>query len=275
MSDEVMSVSDHLNELRLRLRNALLAVIVGVLIAYAFSDLLFVWLAQPLIRAWAEANLGPPQLHFSSPIEPFFTYLKVAMIGGIFLATPVVFYQLWMFVAPGLYRTERRYVIPFTVISVVMFAGGAAFGYFVVFPYGFRFFLGFAQKNMGHMQQVFGDKLSFTVGKTFELRPTLMMGEYFGLVWRLLLAFGLVFELPLLITFLAMAGLVTHKKLWAWNPYFIVIAFIVAAVLTPPDVITQVMMAVPLVLLYNLSVVIAWYFSRRREKSATLPPPPA
>lgn len=266
-AEALMTFGEHLEELRSRLARALIALVLGAVLAYTFSDLLFALLAQPLIRAWADAGLGAPQIHFANPIEPFFTYLKISLLAGVFVASPVIFYQLWAFVAPGLYKQEKRYVIPFTVLSALCFIGGACFGYFVVFPYGFQFFLGFARTDMGQMQKTFGGLLSFKVGQTFELRPTLMMSEYFGLVWRLLLAFGLVFELPLLICFLAMVGLVSHRTLWKWNPYFVVISFVVAAVLTPPDVITQVFMAGPLIALYNFSILFAWFFERRRARA--------
>ncbi|MBW2731674.1 MAG: twin-arginine translocase subunit TatC [Deltaproteobacteria bacterium] len=265
MSDEVMSFTAHLTDLRRRLRNAMIAVVAGFIIAYTFSDLLFILLAQPLIHAWSEAGLGAPKLHFASPVEPFFTYIKVALIGGIFIAAPVIFYQVWLFVAPGLYKKEKRYAIPFTLFSALFFMGGASFGYFIVFPYGFRFFLGFAQKNLGKIQKLFGKEINIGLKQTFELQPTLMMGDYFALVWRLLFAFGLIFELPLVICFLAMVGLVDHKRLWKWNPYFIVLSFVVGALLTPPEPVTQVMMAGPLIVLYNLSIVFAWYFARRRR----------
>ena len=263
---QMMTFGEHLEELRSRLKKALLAVVIGACAAYAFSDLLFALLAQPLIKAWADAGLGSPQMHFANPIEPFFTYLKLSLLAGVFIGSPVVFYQLWSFISPGLYQREKRYVIPFATISALCFIGGACFGYFIVFPYGFQFFLSFARDNMGSMKDALGGYLSVEVGHTFKLQPTLMMSEYFGLVWRLLLAFGLVFELPLLICFLAMAGLVTHRTLWKWNPYFVVVSFIISAVLTPPDVITQVFMAGPLIALYNLSIAFAWLFARRRAK---------
>lgn len=266
-NQQLMSFSDHLTELRTRLKYALYALLVGVGVAYIFSDFLFVLLAQPLIEAWSSAGLGPPKIHFANPIEPFFTYIKISIIGGVFIAAPAIFYQLWKFVAPGLYKNEKKYVIPFSLISALFFIGGAAFGYFIVFPYGFRFFLSFAQENMGSMQKLFGQDVKLGVNaKTFELKPTLMMGEYFGLVWRLLLAFGLVFELPLLLVFLSMVGLVTHRGLWKWNPYFAVLSFVIAAVLTPPDVITQIFMAGPLIVLYNLSIGFAYFFTRRNER---------
>lgn len=266
---KLMSFAEHLTELRTRLRNAMIAVGLGVLVSYGISDFLFVLLAQPLIRAWQQAGLGPAKFHFANPIEPFFTFLKISVIGGIFIASPFVFYQLWKFIAPGLYKNEKRFVLPFTFLSALFFIGGAAFGYFVVFPYGFQFFLGFAKTNMGEMQELFGKSVELSVVHSFELKPTLMMGEYFGLVWRMLLAFGLIFELPLVLVFLSMVGLVTHRGLWKWNPYFVVIAFVISAMLTPPDVITQVFMAAPLIVLYNISIIFAFFFTRRREKGVS------
>jgi sec-independent protein translocase protein TatC len=212
--------------------------------------------------------MGTPELHFANPIEPFFTYRKVALMVRCFGAAPVIFYQLWSFVAPGLYHNERRYIMPFTVLSAVFFLGGACFGYFVIFPYAFRFFLGFARTNLSSLQNVFGNSVSLTVGQPITLKATLMMEEYFGLVWRLLAAFGLVFELPLVIAILAVIGVVDHRFLWKANRYFVVLAFIIAGVITPPDVITQTSVALPLIVLYNLSIVLAWAIGKRRKAAA-------
>lgn len=270
-SDQLMTFADHLEELRTRLKYAVYSVLVAVLVAYTFSRPLFVLLTQPLIRAWQEAGLGPPKLHFANPIEPFFTYIKVSLIAGIFIASPVIFYQIWKFVAPGLYKHEKRFVIPFTLASALCFAGGAAFGYFMVFPYGFQFFLGFAQENMGSMDGLLGGMVDLKVSGTFELQPTLMMGDYFGLVWRMLLAFGLIFELPLVVFFLALIGVVDYKQLWRFNRYFIILSFVVGAMLTPPDVITQVLMAAPLLVLYNLSILLAFFFGKRKPAPEPVP----
>lgn len=266
MSDKLMTFGEHLEELRKRLKHAAYAVIVCTLVAYAFSEFLFAVLAQPLIKAWGEAGLGQPQLHFANPIEPFFTFLKISLVAGVFIASPIVFYQIWSFVAPGLYRHEKRYALPFAVASALFFLGGAAFGYFLVFPYGFQFFLGFAKSNMGRMEQLLGQKVGISLVHTFKLTPTLMMGEYFGLVWRLLLAFGLIFELPLVVFFLSLAGLVNPGALWRFNRYFIILSFVVGAVLTPPDVITQIFMAAPLLVLYNLSILFSFIFTRQRKR---------
>jgi sec-independent protein translocase protein TatC len=265
MPEKLMSFSEHLEELRSRLKYCAYALVVAMFVAYYFSELLFVLLAQPLINSWAEAGLGTPKLNFASPIEPFFTYMKISLIAGAFAASPVIFYQLWAFVAPGLYKTEKRYVLPFVTVSAVLFIGGAAFGYFVVFPFAFRFFLGFAKTNMGSMEKLLGGAVKISVQKPFDLTPVLMMGEYFSLVWKLLLAFGLIFELPVLISFFALVGIVDHRKLWRFNRYFVIIAFVVGAILTPgPDVISQVLMSLPLILLYNLSIGLAYLISRRR-----------
>ncbi|MBK6848534.1 MAG: twin-arginine translocase subunit TatC [Proteobacteria bacterium] len=267
MHDQPMTFVEHLEELRRRLIYSAIALVVCTVVAYLISDLLFAWLARPLVQAWRDAGLGQPKLHFANPIEPFATYIKVALLGGVFLAVPVIFYQLWCFVAPGLKPTERRYVIPFTLLSSAFFIGGAGFGYFVVFPLGFRFLLGFARADFGSLQRVFA-AVGVTAGQgsLIALEPTLMMSEYFSLVWRLLVAFGAIFELPLLLCFLALAGVVTHGALWRWNPYFIIVAFVLGAVLTPtPDVLTQSMMALPLIALYNLGIGVAWLVARRRR----------
>jgi sec-independent protein translocase protein TatC len=269
MSNKLMTFTEHLDELRVRLKYALYALIVCMFVAYYFSDFFFVLLARPLVRAWAEAGLGTPKLHFANPIEPFFTYMKIALIAGAFGASPIIFYQLWMFIAPGLYRKEKRYVVPFVTFSALLFIGGAAFGYFVVFPYAFRFFLGFARTNMGSMERLLGGAVKVSVSQPFDLTPTLMMGEYFSLVWKLLLAFGVVFELPLLLVFLALIGVVDHRKLWRFNRYFIILAFVVGGVLTPgPDVMSQILMSLPLVVLYNISILLAYFVSRSKRRRA-------
>jgi sec-independent protein translocase protein TatC len=266
MAEKVMSFGDHLEELRKRLKYSAYAVFVCTIAAYAFSEFLFAQMAQPLIRAWENAGLGDPQLHFANPIEPFFTFLKLSLMAGLFAASPFVFYQIWSFVAPGLYSKEKKYALPFGILSGFFFIGGAAFGYFVVFPYGFEFFLGFARENMGVMQELMGQQINMEVEHTFKLTPTLMMSEYYGLIWRMLLAFGIVFELPLLVFFLSMAGMVSYRALWRFNRYFIVLSFVLGAMLTPPDIITQIFMATPLLILYNLAIFFSWLFFRNKYK---------
>ena len=257
MSEALMTFTEHLQELRKRLKHCVYYIIGGALICYAVRKELFAILVIPLIRAWQEADLGTPKLHFQNPIEPFFTYLKIAFIGGMFLASPLIFFEIWKFVAPGLYKKERNYVIPFTVASAVFFLGGACFGYFLVFPYAFQFFLAYANQNVDAMQMIPG-------GFRFDLQATLMMGEVLGLIWRLLLAFGVIFELPLVVFFLSLVGIVDYRGLWRFNRYFIILSFVIGAALTPPDVITQLFMAAPLLVLYNLSILVSYFFTRKR-----------
>jgi len=182
-------------------------------------------------------------LIFTGLPEAFFTYLKVALLSGFMLATPVLLYEFWMFVAPGLNRKERQILIPIVLLSSLFFIGGALFGYFVVFPWGFKFFLGFA---------------------TDTIRPLPSMKEYLSFSSKLLIAFGLSFELPIVLTFMARIGLVTVPFLKKNRKYALLLFFVGAAILTPPDVVTQVMMAVPLMALYELSILGARVFGKKK-----------
>ncbi|MBN2124606.1 MAG: twin-arginine translocase subunit TatC [Deltaproteobacteria bacterium] len=231
-SDEKQPFLSHLEELRKRLITCAIAVGIGFLLCYGVSETLFRVLIMPLKANMAEGD----RLIFTSLPEMFFAYLKTGFIGGILLASPVIFYQLWMFVAPGLYQREKRLVIPFVISSTVLFAGGAMFGYFVVFPFGFKFFLGFANESIQALPSV---------------------KQYFSFAIKLLFAFGIVFELPVVVFFLAKMRLVTPEFLRKKRKYAILLTFVLGAILTPPDVITQCMMAVPLILLYEISIFIA------------------
>lgn len=232
--------TEHLGELRDRLVRSFIAVGVGFIAAYCFKEKLFELLTAPLVQAMAEA--GNAKLIFTGLPEAFFTYLKVSFLAGIVVATPVIFYEFWMFVSPGLYRNEKKYLLPVVVLSIFFFLVGASFGYFVVFPYGFRFFLGFATE-------------------TIQAMPS--MKEYLSFASKMLLAFGFVFELPLVITFMARMGLVSVGFLSKNRKYAILIFFVAAAVITPPDVITQVMMALPLMVLYEISIIGARVFGKK------------
>jgi len=184
-------------------------------------------------------------LIFTGLPEAFFTYLKVALLSGIMLAAPVIIYQFWMFVTPGLYKKEKRILIPIVFLSSVFFIGGSLFGYFIVFPWGFKFFLGFA---------------------TETIRPLPSMKEYLSFSAKLLLAFGLVFELPLVLTFLARIGIVSVDFLKKNRKYALLLFFAGAAILTPPDVVTQVMMALPLMVLYEISIIGAKVFGKKKPE---------
>lgn len=232
--------TEHLGELRDRLVRSFIAVGVGFAGAYAFKEKLFQILTAPLVTAM-EAN-GNAQMIFTGLPEAFFTYLKVSLLAGIVVATPVLFYEFWMFVSPGLYRNEKKYMLPVVVLSIFFFLLGSSFGYFIVFPYGFQFFLGFANE-------------------TIQAMPS--MKEYLSFASKMLLAFGFVFELPLVLTFMARMGLVTVPFLKKNRKYALLLFFVGAALITPPDVITQVMMALPLMILYEISILGARIFGRK------------
>ena len=240
--DDKLPFTAHLEELRKRLIVCFSAVGIGFAISYIFSKKLFVLLMQPLLAVM------PPEekLIYTGLPEAFFTYLKVAFLTGVLLAVPVIMHQLWMFIAPGLYNREKRLVLPIVFLSSLFFLGGALFGYFIVFPFGFKFFMGFASDYV---------------------RPLPSMKEYLGFSTRLLFAFGIVFELPLFITFLAKLGIVDVRFLKAKRKYAILLFFVFAAILTPPDVITQVMMAGPLILLYEVSILGAKVFGKKEAKA--------
>ncbi|NOX32751.1 MAG: twin-arginine translocase subunit TatC [Deltaproteobacteria bacterium] len=244
MSEEEKSpFTEHLGELRDRLVRSFIAVAVGFVVAYFFKEKLFEILIAPLVSAMGESHNA--RMIFTGLPEAFFTYLKVAFLAGIILATPVLFYEFWMFVSPGLYRTEKKYFLPIVFLSVFFFVIGASFGYFIVFPYGFKFFLGFATETIYAMPS---------------------MKEYLSFSSKMLLAFGLVFELPLVLTFMARMGLVTVSFLKKNRKYAILIFFVAAAIITPPDVITQIMMALPLMILYEISIIGAKIFGKKPTK---------
>jgi sec-independent protein translocase protein TatC len=185
-----------------------------------------------------------PTVHFANPVDPFVAYTKLSIICGLLFASPWVFYQLWAFVAPGLYKRERNLAIPFVLASTIFFAGGAFFGYAVVFPAGFETLLGLS---------------GMLPNSTIRVQPTIMLDEYMDFATHMLLAFGVVFEVPVIVTFLSLVGLVNWKQLYAFGRWWVVIASVIAAVLTPPDVGSQMMMLIPLVTLYFLSVGIAYF----------------
>jgi sec-independent protein translocase protein TatC len=283
LEDSRMPFLEHLRELRVRLRNAVIALILGFMIAFFFSQELFVILARPLMAVWQEVaahnpSVGDPSLYFNSLFEPFWVYLSVSVWGGIFIASPIIFHQLWLFVAPGLYRHERRYGVLFAASSALLFVGGAVFCYQLVLPAAYRFFLDYSTHNLADLQRGMG--VEYSMASAVALQPLLGMDAYLDFVKKLLLGFGLVFELPLLILFLTLAGAVTYRGLWKFNRWFVVLSFVVAAILTPgPDMISQVLMALPMIVLYNGSILMAYVIHRRRERAAQAleagGPPPA
>jgi sec-independent protein translocase protein TatC len=239
--DEKLPFTSHLEELRKRLITGFIAIGVGFLVSFGFKERLFNILVQPLIKVMKD---GETLIYTGLP-EAFFTYLKVSLLTGLIVASPILLYQFWMFVAPGLYQKERSLMVPIVILSSFFFIGGALFGYFVVFPWGFKFFMGFA---------------------TETIRPLPSMKEYFGFSAKLLLAFGLVFELPLVLTFMAKLGIVSVDFLKKNRKYALLLFFAGAAILTPPDVITQVLMALPLMVLYEISIIGAKIFGKKKPE---------
>jgi len=243
--DEKLPFTAHLEELRNRLIVCFVAIGVGFAISYFFKEKIFEILMRPLTAVMQTGD----KVIFTGLPEAFFTYLKVSLLSGLMLSIPVILYEFWMFVAPGLYAKEKRLMTPIVLLSSFFFVGGALFGYFIVFPYGFEFFLSFSND-------------------TIQALPS--MREYLSFSAKLLIAFGLAFELPLVLTFMARLGLVSVEFLTKNRKYAILIFFAGAAMLTPPDVVTQIMMGVPLMGLYELSILGARIFSKKpRMKEET------
>jgi len=240
-SEEKMPFMSHLEELRKRLVACAIAVGIGFVIAYVFSETLFQYLVAPLKDVMPEGNY----LIYTNLPEMFFAYIKVAFIAAIMGTAPFIFYQLWLFVAPGLYQKEKRLVIPFVVTSTILFVGGALFGYFIVFPFGFKFFIGFSNEFVKALPSV---------------------KQYLSLSIKLLIAFGLVFELPVVLFFLTKIGLITPDTLKKKRKYAILLTFVIGAILTPPDVITQCMMAGPLIVLYEVGILVSRMAYKKKQE---------
>ena len=249
MSEEELKMpfTEHLQDLRKRLVISVIAVFIGFLISYFFKEKIFEVLIMPWIKALPKGQMG--KLIYTAPHEAFFTYLKVSFLAGIGIATPVILYQFWLFIAPGLYANEKKIFLPVVLASTVFFLGGALFGYFVVFPFGFQFFASFASEF---------------------ITPMISTREFLSFSVRMLLAFGFVFELPIFCFLLAKLGLITHDSLKRKRKIAIVMIFVVAAAITPsPDVMSQLLMAGPLLVLYEISVWIVYLSGRKAETEDT------
>jgi sec-independent protein translocase protein TatC len=240
-STTYMTFTEHLEELRWRLLKSLGAVAVAFILSYLFSDRIFAVMAAPL-----KQSLQPGQSLIGTGVaEAFFIEMKVALVAAVFLSCPVIFYQVWRFLAPGLLGSERKLAIPFVLCATFFFLGGAYFCYRVVLPVAFLYFVD-QYRSLG-------------------VSPEIRIGEYFSFFFRMVLAFGITFELPVFTFFLVRIGLVDYRLLWGSFRYAIVLIFVIAAVLTPtPDVINQSLLALPMLLLYLLSIGVA-YFWRKRE----------
>jgi sec-independent protein translocase protein TatC len=254
-NDEAMSFFEHLAELRKRLIYSLVGMIPTVSAAWIFRKYLFEVLVAPLSKAMRALGMDAPTIHFDKVHDMFVAYLKIAIVVGLIGASPWIFWHVWMFIAPGLYPKEKRFALPFVIASTICFAGGALFGYFIVFPLGIETLLGM------------GDQLPHG---TIILQPTIMIDKYLSFSTKMLLAFGVVFEVPVLVSFLAMAGLVNWKQFLRFGRWWVVIAAVLSALLTPPDIASQMLMFVPLVLLYFISVGLAFILGPKPEKSAEM-----
>jgi sec-independent protein translocase protein TatC len=243
-----MPFTEHLAELRKRLIICFVGIGVGFAIAYSFKESLFVLLMHPLKGALAPGQ----KLIYTGLPEAFFVYIEVAFFGGILFAAPLILFEMWMFIAPGLYEHERRFLFPLLFLSVLFFAAGVLFGYSIVFPYAFKYLLSFDSDLV-------------------QALPS--MREYLSLATTLLIAFGFIFQLPLVVTMLARLGIVTSRFLSKNRKYAFLLSFVVAAIVTPtPDVVNQCLMAGPLVILYEVSILGAKIFGKKRiekEEEAT------
>ncbi len=243
-----MSFLEHLEELRRRIIWSVLSVLVAFLGCWYYADKIFGWMQRPIFEALSRHHLDT-QLVYLNPTEPFNIYMKIGLMAGLFVASPLVLYQVWAFIAPGLYRHERRYVLPFMFSTVGLFLAGGYFGYRVVYPAA----------------------LDFLVGYGAGLRPMITIGEYTDLFMTIIVGLGIVFEMPILVFFLALMGMITAGWMWRNLRYSILVIFIIAAIITPTtDIMNMFIFAAPMVLLYIVSIAVAWLVHPRRRKKKAL-----
>lgn len=243
--DGKMPLLDHLIELRARLLKSLMAIAVAFGICLYFAKEIFAVLVQPLVAA------GQGKLIYTQLFEAFFVEIKVALFAAMMIAFPVIAIQLWRFVAPGLFKQEKRALLPFLVATPLLFSMGASFAYFVTIPIALKFLLGY-QGNIGGVSQ--------------EALPS--VGNYLSFTMQFIMAFGIAFLLPILLMLIERAGLVTREKLIGSRRYMIVGAFVIAAIFTPPDILSQLLLAIPLCVLFELTMFAIWFTQRKREKDS-------
>lgn len=236
-----MPLLEHLSELRKRLTKCVIVIGIAFIACYSISDILFHYLALPLITVMP----ADTKLIFTSVPEGFFVYLKVAFVAALFITSPYIFYQIWLFISPGLYDEEKKYILPLSICSAAFFLGGAAFCYFFVFPFIFVFFMSYSTATIVAMPSL-SNYLSFSL--------------------KMLVAFGLIFEMPLFAFFLGKMNIITAEKMRSIRKYAILVVFIVAAILTPPDVFSQILMAIPMLILYELSIWVVALSAGHKEK---------
>ena len=255
VEEQRMPLIDHLIELRKRLFHSLVALVITFLICFYFANPIFDFLVAPLADLWQGED--ERRLIYTALHEKFFTNIKVAFFSALFLSFPLIAGQVWLFVAPGLYKTEKGAFLPFLVATPLLFLLGASMVYYIVMPVAWQFFASFQQ---------FGAEGALPI----ELVPK--VGEYLSLVMRLIFAFGISFELPVLITLMAKAGLATSDGLKGKRRYAVVLAFVAAAILTPPDPLSQIGLAIPIILLYEISIICARMVEKKRDKESAEDP---
>jgi sec-independent protein translocase protein TatC len=250
-----MTFLEHLAELRARLRNAAIVFLVAAIVSFVVVKHYFEFLTRPARAAWQIALKGSePVFHFQSPTEPFWVYTKLSLIGALLVASPFIFWELWKFVAPGLYRKEKRVVLLITGATAGCFIAGAIFGYLVLTTPALSYMFSFAETFPNAPIQ-------------FRIDPTIMMDEMVGFMLAILLGTGVAFELPVILSVLGWMGLITAKGLWKFDKYALVLSTVVGGILTPgPDILSQVLMAGPLFALYNISILVVWLIERAAKK---------
>jgi sec-independent protein translocase protein TatC len=240
-----MSFLEHLEELRRRIIYSIVAIAVGFFACWNYADRIFGLMQRPIMEA-LRRNGMPEKLVYLSPTEPFNLYLKIGMLAGLFVVSPFVLYQVWLFISPGLYRNEKRYVFPFMFSTVGLFLAGGLFGYKLVYPAALDFLIGY--------------------GKQFQ--PMITIHEYTDLFLTVILGLGLVFELPILVFFLALMGVVSAGWMWRNIRYSILVIFVIAAIITPTtDILNMCIFAAPMVVLYLASIGIAWLVHPKQRKA--------
>ncbi len=323
LEDEGMTFWEHLEELRSRLLKMAIAAAIGATVAWFLKEEILQWLLGPFQEAWVAHFNEEAKVHFKGPADLFITYLKLSLIAGIIVALPLIFWQIWAFVAPGLYKKEKRFAIPFVFASTGLFVSGAYFGMTLAFPIAFTYLLGFAAPSHTPEPEKPATELAapsatasaqaapsstglpvataapvpsggsapaptqepprVTIAEATEqdqtkikrknnvvVEATIMIDDYIKFISRMLLAFGTVFELPVVVFFLSVAGVINHRHLIKFFRYFVVIAFAAAAIFTPPDLMSQFLLAVPMTILYIVSIGIAYIFGRK-DASMNLP----
>ncbi len=251
IEDSRAPLVSHLIELRDRLKWAVVFFFISFCFCYYFATDIYNFLVNPLYRIYMEKGIDNPRMIYTALTEAFFTYLKVSFYGALFISFPVLALQIYKFAAPGLYKDEKKAFLPFLVATPVLFSLGAALVYYFIFPLAWSFFLGFQTETA-------------TLGMAIELEAK--VNEYLSLVLKLMFAFGLAFQIPVALTLLSRAGIVTSNGLKKRRKYAIVIAFLVAAILTPPDLISQIGLGIPIIILFEISIWLAILFEKKKKE---------